>query len=234
MALEQTLQGLQAQSAQLQEMFLNLSKGQEEVKTLLARGMIVGSPRNDRGDQWELHIEVAILKRELASQRALIQDLAQKQEKLGVLVNQLLRNNQLGQTSKVEKQVTAQPPSTQEDKGKAPLHASGSQTHQQPRQHQQGNRRKQNVPGRRFSETEIPSSFILKRLLEVNLLTLKDPPRNPNTSAPTYHPNRRCAYHSYGPGHDTDDCWALKNKIQDLIDIGVLEFMPDGEMKILR
>ena len=76
--------------------------------------------------------------------------------------------------------------------------------------------------------------MILERLLEVNLTALRDPIRKPNTSAPNYHPDAFCVYHSYSPGHDTDDCWALKNKIQDLIDIGVLRFMPDGEMKIFR
>ena len=171
---------------------------------------------------------------QLVGQMALIQDLSQRQEELRVLVRQLLPNNQLGQTSEVKEQVTTQPPSTQEDKGKAPLLASGSQTHQQPRQHQRGNRRKQEKSGRQFTETEIPSFFILKRLLEVNFLTVKDPPQKPNISSPHYNPDAFCVYHSCSPGHSTNDCWALKNKIQDLIDIGVLEFMPDGEMKIFR
>ena len=69
----------------------------------------------------------------------------------------------------------------------------------------------------------------LQRLLRLNLITLRAPPRNPNISAPTYHPNRRCAYHSDGPGHDTNDCWSLKNKIQDLIDEGAVEFTQDGQ-----
>ena len=54
---------------------------------------------------------------QLVGQMALIQDLSQRQEELRVLVRQLLPNNQLGQTSEVEEQVTAQPPSTQEDNG---------------------------------------------------------------------------------------------------------------------
>ena len=165
---------------------------------------------------------------------ALIQDLAQRQEELRVLVNKLLRDNQVGKTPKVEDQVIIRPPLRQEDKGKAPQLASGSQARQQPRQRQQGNQRKKNTSGRHFSETDIPSSLILKRLLEVNLITLKDPPGNPNTSALGYRPDAFCVYHSHSPGHDTDDCWALKNKIQDLIDEGVLEFMPDGEMKIFH
>ena len=37
MALEQTVKDLQAQNAQFQELILNLSKGQDELKTLLAK-----------------------------------------------------------------------------------------------------------------------------------------------------------------------------------------------------
>ena len=77
-------------------------------------------------------------------------------------------------------------------------------------------------------------SQALQHLLKDDLVTLRDPPSNPNTSTPSYHPDAFCVYHSHSLGHDTDDCWALKNKIQDLIDEGVLEFMPDGEMKIFR
>ena len=71
----------------------------------------------------------------------------------------------------------------------------------------------------------------LQHMLEAKLVTLKDPPQNPNTSAPRYHPNALCAYHSNNPGHDTNDCWALKNKTQDLIDRGVLKFTQDGQTK---
>ena len=52
-SLEQTIKDIQVQNARLQEMFLNLSKGQEEVKALLTRGMIMGNPGDDRDDQLE-------------------------------------------------------------------------------------------------------------------------------------------------------------------------------------
>ena len=74
-------------------------------------------------------------------------------------------------------------------------------------------------------------SQVLLHLLNLNLVTLKDPPRNPNTSAPSYHPNERCAYHSNSLGHDTDNCWTFKNKIEDLIDEGALEFTEDGQLE---
>ena len=69
----------------------------------------------------------------------------------------------------------------------------------------------------------------MQHILKLNLVTLKDPPRNPNTSSPSYHPNERCVYHSDSLGHDTDSRWMLKYKIQDLIDEGALEFSQDGK-----
>ena len=52
----------------------------------------------------------------------------------------------------------------------------------------------------------------------------KEAPKNPNTTSPMYNPNARCAFHSDGRGHDTNDCWVLKNKVQDLIDAKETEF----------
>ena len=45
-----------------------------------------------------------------------------------------------------------------------------------------------------------------------------------NTTSPKYNPNARCAYHSDSPGHSIDDCWALRNKVQDLIDAKEVQF----------
>ena len=67
-------------------------------------------------------------------------------------------------------------------------------------------------------------SQILPHLLKSDLVTLREAPKNPNTASPHYNPNARCAYHSESPGHDTNDCWALKNKVQDLIEAKEIEF----------
>ena len=67
-------------------------------------------------------------------------------------------------------------------------------------------------------------SQILPQLLKTNLVTLREAPKNPNTTSPLYNPNARCAYHSDGPGHDTNNCWALKNKVQYLIEAKEIEF----------
>ena len=69
-------------------------------------------------------------------------------------------------------------------------------------------------------------SQALQHLLKVNLVTLRDPLANPDTSSPKYNPNAKCDYHSSSPEHETDQCWALKDKIQDLIDDKTIEFYP--------
>ena len=61
---------------------------------------------------------------------------------------------------------------------------------------------------------------------EVQSSDSKEAPMNPNTTSPCYNPNARCAYHFESPGHDTHDCWALKNKVQDLIEAKEIEFDP--------
>ena len=54
--------------------------------------------------------------------------------------------------------------------------------------------------------------------------TVREAPKVVNTTSPKYNPNARCAYHSDSPGHSTDDCWALRNKVQDLIDAKEVQF----------
>ena len=65
---------------------------------------------------------------------------------------------------------------------------------------------------------------VLPHLLKSNLATLREAPKNPNTTSPRYNPNARCAYHSESPGHDTNDCRALRNKVQDLLEAEEIEF----------
>ena len=98
MALDQTIKDIQAQNAQLQDMFLNLK-----------RGIVRGNPEGTKDDQLErLQTEMAIMKvqmmGQLVGQMALIQNLARGQEELRVLINKLYQDkcNQLGQTVRVE------------------------------------------------------------------------------------------------------------------------------------
>ena len=109
--------------------------------------------------------------------------------------------------------------------------ATASQAQPQPHQRQWGNRHKQNTSERRFTEISMSLAQALQCLLKAKLVILRDPPQNPNIASPRYNPNSRCAYHSNSRGHDTNQRWALKNKIQDLIDKRVLEFTQDGQLE---
>lgn len=81
-------------------------------------------------------------------------------------------------------------------------------------------------PRRHFTRLNMTLAQALQDMLKAKLITLKDPPTNPDTTSLCYNPNARCAYHSDSPGHDTNDCWSLRNKIQDMIDVREIEFDP--------
>ena len=60
----------------------------------------------------------------------------------------------------------------------------------------------------------------------MKMITLIGPHPNPKICSPNYNHDARCAYHSRSPGHNTNDCWALKYKIQNMIDAKEIEFDP--------
>ena len=77
---------------------------------------------------------------------------------------------------------------------------------------------------RQYTRLSMTLSQILPQLLKTNLVTLREAPKNPNTTSPLYNPNSRCAYHSDSSGHYTNNCWALKNKLQDWIEAKEIKF----------
>ena len=94
-----------------------------------------------------------------------------------------------------------------------------------PASNQQRNKqRRPDAPRRQLTRINMTLSQVLPHPLKSNLLTLKEDQKNPNTTSPRYNLNARCAYHSETPGHDTNDCWALKNKVQDLIEAKEIKF----------
>ena len=63
MALQQYKRDLQTQEAQFMEMFLNLSKGQEELKALLAGNLAKKSPEDNKDERLEqLQAEVEAMR----------------------------------------------------------------------------------------------------------------------------------------------------------------------------
>ena len=223
MARPQDNQDFLAQETRFGEILLNLSKGQEELRTLLTETSVRGNAED--GKLEHLQAEMDAMKAQMLGQRNIIHCLVQRQEELWFLFNQLLQGNLLGQTSEGKKPFIIQSSSRQEDKGKAPQMTPVPQIQHQPHQLQP------DKPRRQFTPLNMSLYQALQRLLRLNLITLRAHPRNPNTASPAYDPNKRCAYHSASPGHDTNECWDLRNKIQDLIDEGAVEFTQDGQVE---
>ena len=99
---------LQTQEAQFREMFLNLSKGQEELKTLLVGNLTKKHPDNNKDDHVEqLQVEMEAMRIQMLRQMALIQSLARGQEKLRTIVNEFHQDgcNRMKQIVEVRDQV---------------------------------------------------------------------------------------------------------------------------------
>ena len=171
---------------------------------------------------------------QMLGKMALIQKFARGQDELRAFLNKLHQDGcrSMKQTVKIMDQAMNQPP-VREEVGlvrNRPFQiATTSQAQPQPRQRQRGNRHKKNTSERRFTKINMPLAQALQCMLKAKLVMLRDPSQNPNIASPRYNPNARCAYHSNSPGYDTNSCWALRNKIQDLIDEGALEFAQDGQ-----
>ena len=90
MALKQDNRDLHTQEAQFREIFLNLSKGQEELKILLVRNLVKKSPEDNKDERLkQLQAEVDPIRTQMLGKMALIQKIAQGQEELRSLVNKL-------------------------------------------------------------------------------------------------------------------------------------------------
>ena len=90
MALQQDNKDLQAQDAQFKEFLLNLSKGQEDLKTLFARNLTKERPDNNKDEQLEqLEAEVEAMRNHMLGKMVLIQGLARRQEELRATINKL-------------------------------------------------------------------------------------------------------------------------------------------------
>ena len=88
MALKQDNRDLQTQEAQFREIFLNLSKGQEEFRTLLMGNLVKESPEDNKDERLKhLQAEVDAMRTQMMGQMTLIQGLAREQEELRTIIN---------------------------------------------------------------------------------------------------------------------------------------------------
>ena len=75
---------------------------------------------------------------------------------------------------------------------------------------------------RKYLNFSLPLSNVFQRLQQKGLLKPVEPRPLPNSLPPHINLNLYCPYHQM-PGHNTDDCYILKDHIQGLIDSGNIE-----------
>ena len=90
MASKQDNQDMHTQETPFKEIFLSLSKGQEELRTLLMGNLAKKSPEDDKDERLKrLQAEVDTMRTQMLGQMALIQGLAREQEELRTMISQL-------------------------------------------------------------------------------------------------------------------------------------------------
>ncbi|KAI5398802.1 hypothetical protein KIW84_064255 [Lathyrus oleraceus] len=83
---------------------------------------------------------------------------------------------------------------------------------------------------KRVTFDPIPMTYaeLYPSLIERKLITPRDPPAIPTNPQWWYKPELHCVYHSGAPGHDVENCYPLKTKVQDLVRSGILFFKDVG------
>ncbi|KAI5389827.1 hypothetical protein KIW84_075220 [Lathyrus oleraceus] len=97
----------------------------------------------------------------------------------------------------------------------------------QPRNNNQSSTR---YDRKRVSFDPIPMTYaeLYPSLIERKLIPPRDPPPIPTNPQWWYKPELHCGYHSGAPGHDVENCYPLKTKVQDLVRSGILFFEDVG------
>jgi hypothetical protein len=100
------------------------------------------------------------------------------------------------------------------------------QYQQQPRQHAPQQFNNQNRTPRTPQFDQIPMTYaeLLPALIEKNLVQTRAPPPVPEKLPWWYRADHSCAFHQGAPGHDIEQCWALKYEVQKLIRANTLSF----------
>ncbi|XP_050889234.1 uncharacterized protein LOC127094445 [Lathyrus oleraceus] len=77
----------------------------------------------------------------------------------------------------------------------------------------------------------VPYAELVPYLIHVGAIVPRELPAASPPFNRSHNPNATCAFHAGYIGHSTEDCWALKKKIQELIDQDILSF-PDEKPNV--
>ncbi|KAI5430419.1 hypothetical protein KIW84_034846 [Lathyrus oleraceus] len=75
-----------------------------------------------------------------------------------------------------------------------------------------------------FDPIPMTHAELYPSLIDRKLITPRDPAAVPANPQWWYKPELHCVYHSDAPGHDMENCFPLKTKVQDLVRSGILFF----------
>lgn len=77
-------------------------------------------------------------------------------------------------------------------------------------------------------------SQVLQHLLQLKLVNLRGMPPPLERFPACYNLNARYKFHSGGIGCNVENCWALKYKVQELLDSEVIRFTPDNGPNVIQ
>ncbi|PKI75851.1 hypothetical protein CRG98_003766 [Punica granatum] len=77
-------------------------------------------------------------------------------------------------------------------------------------------------PRKQYTTLLAPPSYIFRQLLAGNRIRTEAP--GPNFDPAVQNQNLRCEFHEGALGHTLDNCWTLRNKIQEMIDTRQISF----------
>nr|XP_027120519.1 uncharacterized protein LOC113737490 [Coffea arabica] len=95
--------------------------------------------------------------------------------------------------------------------------------------YQQTSDTQNSTSNRTFTNLGRPVDQLYEQLKAVGKIGVIPPKIYSNRFPSDYDPQAVCAYHSGAPGHSTNDCRALKHKIQDMIEVGEIVLRKKGE-----
>ncbi|KAI5407897.1 hypothetical protein KIW84_053949 [Lathyrus oleraceus] len=79
-----------------------------------------------------------------------------------------------------------------------------------------------------FDPISVSYAELYPSLIERKLITPRDPLAIPANPQWWYKPGQHCVYHSGASGHNVENCYPLKTKVQDLMRCGILSFEDPG------
>jgi hypothetical protein len=84
----------------------------------------------------------------------------------------------------------------------------------------------QQMKNLRYPPLPVPQTRIYQQLVAKRMISsMPAHPRVPPFPA-WYHPNTHCAYHGVVPGHSTEDCVRLRQRIYEMINAGSIKLSP--------